>query len=144
MPPVRRLLIAFASLLIVATGAASCKIERPARGTSVRRSIAAALKNTHPDSKQASVVFDFLAVCGEWALVDAVVCEGPNGTLCPEGGYSLLHHQKKGWKVLWLPDIADCDAMESPFIEPQNGCLAATLKKYPAVPRQLFAAVKRQ
>ena len=120
--------------------AAPCHVDA-AVGRSTRRLIADALVKSGNHSRKATEQIEFLAVCGDWALVDSVTCDPE----CPEGGYSLLRRRHNRWTVLPLPDIADCDAAtESPFVSRDNQCLAATLKRYPAAPRALFATVNRE
>jgi hypothetical protein len=63
---------------------------------------------------------------------------------CPEGGYSLMRKTHGHWRKLPLPDIADCDPMESLFIAVDNECLSATLRMYTDAPRTLFEPVKKR
>jgi hypothetical protein len=126
------------ALLSEPTSAASCKVVKPAKESEVWQKITIArLPPGARRDKSIRIDVSFLAVCGEWALLDSVMC-APD---CPEGGYSLFRRVRGKWKELPLPEIEDCDPMESPFITPQNGCLAATIRRYPTVPRKLMLSV---
>ena len=120
----------------------SCKLVMPSANSMVHRSIENALiAAAHATDQKATARISFIAVCGDWALVDAAVCD-PD---CPEGGYSLLRRTRSRWKQLLLPDIPDCDvSIETPFADPKNTCLAATRKKYPSAPKSLFQAAGRR
>jgi hypothetical protein len=118
-----------------------CTVTFPKPSSRLHKQISQALLSKIPDNHQAKVKIGFLAVCGDWALTDRVVC-APE---CPEGGYSLLRRAGATWQELYLPEIEDCDvATAQPFEDPQNTCLAETLKEYPQVPPKLLRSVTQR
>jgi len=130
------LLLAFATQPLFG---APCTVDPPPR-SAARQAVAKALMRAQRYGRDAKVQISFLVVCHDWALVDSVICDPE----CPEGGYSLMRKTHSRWRRLPLPDIADCDPMESPFIAVDNECLSATLRMYTDAPRSLFEPVKKR